>query len=98
MNRLLIGLAALTTLGSTAVLADSASRIHGGIRDGSLTRYEARGLIQEEQRIRQFERMALRDGHLDSRERAQLAHMKAEHSRHIYMERHDRQVRGVRWW
>ena len=99
MTRTLLALAALTTLGSTAVLADSVGRIHNGMRDGSLTRPEAYHLMQEEQRIRSYEHMALRDGHLDPYERATIARMKAEHSRHIFMERHDRQVRhSPRWW
>lgn len=76
-------------------------RIERGLRDGSITRYEAHGLIEEQRRIADYERRAKADGHLDARERATLKSMQDNASQHIYAERHDAEFRRPwyrRWW
>ena len=79
------------------------SRIERGVRDGSLTRHEARELIAEQKHIADVERNARSDGRLDATERARLKVLQDNASRHIYAERHDseaayRQPWYRRWW
>lgn len=65
------------------------NRIQNGIRDGSLNRFEARGLIEQQRRIHAYESFALRDGFISPYERRVLVRMQAEASRSIYLQRHD---------
>ena len=79
------------------------SRIERGVRDGSLTRHEARELLAEQKRIAETVRHARSEGHLDSAERMRLKALQDNASRHIYAERHDsevayRQPWYRRWW
>ncbi len=75
-------------------------RIQAGRRSGEITRSEARQLEAEQARIKQLERNALRDGHIDRREAAQIRQAQNDASRHIYRESHDneRATRWNRWW
>lgn len=76
-------------------------RIQQGLRSGELTRREYRQLEAEQARIREMERYARRDGHIDRREAAALERAQDAASRHIAHERHDGERRGPwfrRWW
>ena len=72
-------------------------RIEQGLRDGSLTRYEAEKLRAEQDRIRAMERQAERDGKVTREERARLEAAQNQASRHIFQERHDGESRGSKW-
>jgi hypothetical protein len=79
--------------------ANQENRIRDGIRDGSLTRSEAGGLIQEQRRIQQLESRAKSDGYISARERNEIRRAQENASRHIYQERHDSEVsKRRRWW
>ena len=74
-------------------------RIQAGRRSGELTGREYRQLEAEQARIRQMERNALRDGHIDRREAAQIRQAQNQASRHITQESTDAErVRRNRWW
>ncbi len=75
-------------------------RIERGIRNGSLTREEARRLNEQQHRIDQMERSARRDGFVSPREAAEIRRAQAEAARSIYRETHDGERRGGwrRWW
>ncbi len=104
-----LGLVALTT---TASAFDSRQaeidrreaiqeqRIQAARRSGELTRREYVQLEAEQARIRQLERNALRDGHIDRREAAQIREAQNQASRHITQEStdSDRARRWNRWW
>lgn len=64
-------------------------RVRQGVRSGSLTREEARGLRQEGREIRQLEREYKSDGVLSRDERKSLYQELNERSRAIYVEKHD---------
>lgn len=71
--------------------AEQQERIRDGIRDGSLTRGEARRLERGEQRIERYEERARADGVVTAQERQRLDRMLDRESRDIYRERHDGQ-------
>ncbi len=75
-------------------------RIQAARRSGELTGREYRQLEAEQARVRQLERNALRDGHIDRREAAQIRQAQNQASRDIYRESHDseRATRWNRWW
>lgn len=75
-------------------------RIHQGMRDGSLTPWEARGLVAQQRRIQAYESFARADGYISPEERRILARMQREASRSIYYQRHDfdRRPGGPRWY
>ena len=68
-------------------------RIHQGIRNGELTRQEARRLEAEQARIRVDERFARANGNLSLRERERLRNELSHASRDIYRQKHDTQDR-----
>ena len=68
-------------------------RIQQGIRNGELTRAEARRLETEQARIRMNERFDRMDGHLTLRERERLNGELHHASRDIYRQKHDNQYR-----
>jgi hypothetical protein len=69
-------------------------RIQQGIRNGELTRTEARRLEAEQARIRINERFDRMDGHhLTPRERERLYRELHHASRDIYHQKHDNQYR-----
>jgi uncharacterized membrane protein YebE (DUF533 family) len=73
------------------------ARIREGLRDGSLTRREARGLIEEQRRIQALESAARSDGVVTRREHDAIRRAQQDASRHIYQERHDGESRWSRW-
>lgn len=75
-------------------------RIYQGMRDGSLTRWEARGLVEQQRRIQAYESFARADGYISPEERRTLARMQSEASRNIYHQRHDfdRRPTWPRWY
>jgi uncharacterized membrane protein YebE (DUF533 family) len=77
--------------------ANQEQRIRQGLRDGSLTRYEAERLIAEQRRIQDMESAAKRDGYISRSERAAIDRAQDNASRHIYQERHDGESRHSRW-
>ena len=104
-----LGLTALTTTASAYDArqaeidrreAMQEQRIQAGRRSGEITNREYRMLEAEQARIKQLERNALRDGHIDRREAAQIRQAQNQASRHIYQESHDaeRVNRWNRWW
>jgi len=68
-------------------------RIQQGIRNGNLTRAEARRLEAEQARIRINERFDRMDGRLTPRERERLQRELHHASRDIYHQKHDNQYR-----
>jgi hypothetical protein len=82
-----------------AAQANQERRIQQGLRDGSLTRREAAGLVEEQRRIQQLESRAKADGHVSRYEHDQIRRAQQNASHHIYQERHDSERRGWRrWW
>jgi hypothetical protein len=77
---------------------NQAGRIKDGIRDGSLTRHEARELIVEQRRVAEVERRSKADGYVDPAERARLRAMQDRASKHIAAERHDSETQYSRPW
>ena len=76
-------------------------RIEQGVRSGEITRREYRQLESEQARIREMERRAKSDGHIDRREAAAIERAQDNASRHIRQEAHDGDRRGNwyrRWW
>ncbi len=70
-----------------------ADRIHQGVRSGELTRYEARGLKAENNRIARKLRKFTRDRHLDRFERKRMRRLLSTASDNIYAEKHDSERR-----
>lgn len=69
-------------------------RIRQGIRNGSLTNVEARGLQAREARLRYLEARDRQTGHhLSSSERRELQSLLNSSSRSIYNQKHDRNYR-----
>lgn len=67
-------------------------RIYNGIQDGSITPGEAARLEREQARIEHQEQRLKADGDFTPRERAYIQKRLDRSSRHIYREKHDRQV------
>jgi len=68
-------------------------RIHAGMRQGELTRFEFRRLMQEQHEIRAMEHHFAADGLIDAREFQRLDRALDIASRNIKEEKHDRQDR-----
>lgn len=68
-------------------------RIAQGVRSGSLTKDEAKGLRDEQRSIRQDERQYKSDGTLSRDERKDLHQDLNAASRNVYNEKHDAEVR-----
>jgi hypothetical protein len=73
-------------------------RIERGIRDGSLTRSEARQLERGEQRIERYEQRARADGVVTPQERQRLDHMLDREGRAIHRDTHNDQRADGRGW
>jgi hypothetical protein len=73
-------------------------RIRDGVRSGEINRREYRQLEAEQARIRELERRAKADGHVDRYEAAQIRQAQNVASRHIYQESHDNQRSWWRRW
>jgi hypothetical protein len=72
-------------------------RIDHGVRNGTLTRFEAIKLRKQQRDIARLERKFERDGRLTRNERATLTKLQNRASRMIRAEKHDNQVRGKRF-
>ena len=68
-------------------------RIQAGMRQGELTRFEFRRLMQEQHEIRAMEHHFASDGLIDAREFQRLDRALDIASRNIKLEKHDRQDR-----
>ncbi len=69
-------------------------RINQGVRNGELTRNEARHMRSREQKIRHDKRMAKADGRVTMKERRHLRREENRTSRAIYHKKHNGRVRG----
>ena len=69
------------------------ARIRDGVRDGELTRTEARTLEKEQARIHAAEAKAKSDGEFTAKERAKIQKRQDHASCHIYKQKHDHQTR-----
>ena len=110
MQKIILAIATVAALVTSAGVASARDpieqreinqerRIQEGVRSGELTRREYRSLEAEQAHIRALERSARADGHIDSRERAQITAAQNNASRHIYRETHDSERRWFRrWW
>jgi len=68
-------------------------RIADGVRDGELTRKEARKLEKQQAKIHMAEAKAKRDDEFTARERAKIQEKQDKASHQIYKEKHDKQTR-----
>lgn len=66
------------------------NRIQQGVKSGSLTREEARGLAQEQKQIRTEEHAYKADGKYTAAERQDVHQDLQQASKDIYQEKHDR--------
>ena len=73
--------------------AEQIARIERGFHRGSITRWEFRRLMAEQQDISAMERTFVADGFLAPHERAELHRRLDIASRHIFFESHDAQRR-----
>ncbi|MCU1264790.1 MAG: hypothetical protein JWM21_1108 [Acidobacteria bacterium] len=64
-------------------------RIRHGVRNGSLTRREARHLGAQQTRIRRHEQRAKADGTVTARERASIRRQENRANRNIYRKKHN---------
>jgi uncharacterized membrane protein YebE (DUF533 family) len=69
--------------------ANQHERIERGLRNGQLTRAEARRLFEHERRIRRMERMAMADGRMSHWERQRIEQEQNRLSRRIARNMHD---------
>ncbi len=72
---------------------DQRHRIHHGIKNGSITRHEAKQLRGQQAKIRHYKQMAKADGRITPRERAIIRHEQRRANRNIYVQKHDGQNR-----
>jgi len=68
-------------------------RIHNGVRNGELTRSEARHLRMREAKLRHDRQMAMRDGKITRREMRQLRKAEKRNNVAIYNNKHNRNKR-----
>jgi hypothetical protein len=85
--------AAVRDPGVNARQRNQHDRIAQGVRSGSLTKDEAKGLRDEQRTIRQEERQYKSDGMLTREERKDLRQDLDVASRNIYSEKHDAETR-----
>lgn len=78
--------------------ANQAYRIQDGVRTGTLTKYEASRLKQEQAKIAHLERRYEHDGKLTYSEKRHLNTLQNKASRHINSQKHDHQVAPRRWY
>jgi len=70
------------------------ARIHQGIKEGDLTRREAKHLYREQVRVQRAKVNARRDGVVTPVEKMQVRRMQKQASRNITRQRNDRQSRN----
>ena len=108
MKKILFNLILMSLLGlifGTQVLAGKIEqrqarqhkRIWHGITSGQLTRYEARNLWHEQQKIRWIKKSFWRDGRLSRRERSHLFHWLDRADRHIFQLKHNSRRKPAVW-
>lgn len=68
-------------------------RIQHGIRNGSVTRGEARQLHMQQAKIRHYKQMAKADGRITRNERKMIKREQKRANQNIYFQKHDRQQR-----
>ena len=73
-------------------------RIRVGQRAGHLTRFEFRGLMQEQHKIRAMKQHFREDDVINAREFRRLDHALDRADRNIRAEKHDRQAYGQKPW
>ena len=103
MKTLIVAAALLVTASSAFAATPQAHRrqvrqerrIEQGWRHGGLTPREAMRLQRAHWRIQREIARARADGRVTRRERARILRMQRMESRRIWMERHDRQRRGI---
>ena len=72
-------------------------KIWQGITSGQLTRYEARILLHEQQKIQRIKKIFWRDGRLNRRERSHLFLRMDKAGRHIFQLKHNSRNRPAIW-
>lgn len=70
-------------------------RINHGVRNGTLTRREAAVLRMQQNKIRNYKKMAAADGRITPNERVIINRAQRHAHRNIYRQKHDGQYR--RW-
>lgn len=71
------------------------NRIREGVKDGDLTRHEARKLRHEQRKLDRMETRAAADGAVTAKEAARIERARDRASAHIYKQKHDGQTRGA---
>jgi hypothetical protein len=69
-------------------------RIGHGVKNGELTRYEAKRLAQEQRHIQRDVRRAKADGVVTGQERRHIRREQRQANRHIAVQKHDTQDRN----
>lgn len=72
-------------------------RIWQGVKNGRLTRYEARNLWHEQHKIQRLKKSFWRDGRLSRRERIRLVLWLDKADRHIFQLKHNNRRRPMNW-
>ena len=70
------------------------SRIHDGVKDGELTRHEAKGLRKEQRHVDHLQKKAKCDGKVSRKEARHIDRAQDKANRDIARQKHDRQSRG----
>lgn len=85
---------AQSTPGVRNVQERQMKRIGHGVKNGELTRYEAKRLAREQRHIQRDKRRAKADGVVTGRERRHIRREQRQANRHIAVQKHDRQDRN----
>ena len=72
-------------------------RIHQGVRNGQLTRNEAKHLRKQQFRINNYKKMAMADGRINKQERRMLNNAQKRANRNIAYMKHNKQIRYNRY-
>ena len=72
-------------------------KIWQGVKKGQLTRYEARNLWHQQQKIQRLKKFFWRDGRLNRQERILLVLWLDKAERHIFQLKHNSRRRPVNW-
>ena len=72
--------------------ANQDARIQQGTQSGALTQKEATKLDKGQTHVQNMENKAMADGTVTKKEAARVEHAQDVQSRHIYRQKHDRQV------
>lgn len=67
------------------------ARIQNGVKNGSLTKREARSLARDQRSIRRMEKRAEKDGTVTNREKLRIEKKQDRANRNIYRQKHDDQ-------